>query len=54
MSWIVDNGASIWAIVSGVVTVASVIVRLTPGKADDAAVGKVARFLELLALNKRK
>lgn len=54
MSWIVDNGASIWAIVSGVVTVASVIVRLTPSKADDEAIGRVARFLELIALNKRK
>lgn len=54
MSWFSSHIVDIWAIVSGVITVASVIVKLTPGKQDDEAVGKAQRFIELLALNKRK
>ncbi len=54
MNWFSTHLVDIWAIVSGVVTVASVIVKLTPTSADDEAIGKVAKFVELLALNKRK
>lgn len=54
MSWFSTHLVDIWAIVSGVVTVASVIVKLTPGTGDDEAVSKAQRFIELLALNKRK
>lgn len=54
MSWFSSHVADIWMVLSGVVTVASVIVKLTPGTGDDEAVGKAQRFIELLALNKRK
>lgn len=54
MNWFSTHIVDIWAIVSGVVTVASVIVKLTPTSADDEAVGKAQKFIEILALNKRK
>lgn len=54
MSWFSSHIVDIWSVVSGIVTVASVIVRVTPGKADDQVVSGVQRFLEMLALNKRK
>lgn len=54
MSWLSSNAMDIWSIVTGVVFVASLIVKITPGRGDDEAVGKAQRFLEILALNKRK
>ena len=45
----IDN---IVSIITGVVTIASVIVRFTPTPADDSVMAKVRPVLTMLALNK--
>jgi hypothetical protein len=40
-------------IVTSVVTIASVIVKLTPTQADDAVLAKVMPWIEKLALNRK-
>ena len=54
MEWIIANWESILLIISGVISVASIIVKLTPTPKDDAILSKVAKFLEVIALNKSK
>ncbi len=54
MEWILANWESILIIVSGAISVASVIVKLTPTPKDDAILSKVVKFLEVIALNKPK
>jgi len=43
--WLQLNGATIVAIVIGMISVAEAIVRLTPTKADDGAVERVGKFV---------
>lgn len=47
MDYITTHWTDIIAIVTGVVTVASIIVKLTPNKYDDAVVLKIMQFLSL-------
>ncbi len=47
MDWITTNWATILQIVTGIVTVASIIVKLTPSTKDDAIVAKIMQFLAL-------
>jgi len=54
MEWIIANWDNVLIIVSGIITTASVIVKLTPTPKDDAILSKVAKFLEVIALNKSK
>lgn len=54
IGWAVAHWAQLLAVVTGVVTVASVVVQLTPTQADDAALAKVMRVLEALSLAKGK
>ena len=50
MEWIMDNGKDILAIIGGVVTLASMIVKLTPTQQDDAGLAKVIKVLSALSL----
>jgi hypothetical protein len=47
MEYITNHWADIVAIVTGLVTVASIIVKLTPNKYDDTVVAKIMQFLSL-------
>lgn len=53
MEWIIANWESVLIIVSGAISVASVIVKLTPTPKDDAILSKVIAFLKILSLNKK-
>lgn len=43
----------IWALISSVVTVASIIVRITPTDADNKALAKVLRVLDIVSINRK-
>jgi len=53
IQWIVANAGQLWAILATVVTLASLIVKLTPTPKDDEILAKVIKFLEMLSLNKK-
>lgn len=48
--WIETNGKDILAIIGGIVTVASLIVKLTPSQKDDVVLAKVIKVLAALSL----
>lgn len=50
MEWIQTNGKDILAIIGGVVTVASLIVKLTPTSQDDKILAKIIKILSALSL----
>ena len=50
MNWIHANAKEILAIIGAVVTVASLIVKLTPTPKDDAVLAKIIRVLSALSL----
>ena len=52
MDWILTHWEDIVAVIGGVVTTASIIVKLTPTPKDDAVLANVVKLLGLLALNK--
>lgn len=54
MQWIIDNWTVVVQIVTGIVTVASLIVKLTPTQRDDVVLAKVLQLLNVLALNPKK
>ena len=43
----------IWTLVSSIVTVASIIVRITPTDADNKALAKVLRVLDIVSINRK-
>jgi len=43
----------IWTLVSSIVTVASIIVRITPTDADNKALAKVLRILDIVSINRK-
>lgn len=51
INYILNNGETIVAILTGVVTVASLVTNLIPGDADNAVVAKVKKAVDWLALN---
>lgn len=53
MEWVIQNWDNIALIVTSIVTAASIVVRLTPTKRDDEALGKVMRILNFIAINKK-
>jgi hypothetical protein len=53
MNWILENYEAVFAIVGAVVSVASMIVALTPSTKDDAFVGKVISVLEKFSVFNR-
>ena len=50
MEWITNHGKDILAIIGGVVTVCSLIVKLTPTQKDDSALAKIINILAALGL----
>lgn len=50
MEWITAHWKDILAIIGGVVTVASIIVKLTPTQKDDNILAKVIKILAALSL----
>lgn len=50
MAWIINHWKEILAIIGGVVTVASMIVKLTPTPKDDAVLAKIIKILAALSL----
>lgn len=51
LEFIGSHSADLWLIISSVVTIASVITKLTPTPKDDAFIAKLIAFI---ALNKSK
>ena len=51
MEWFMSHLPEIISIVTGVVTVASVAAKLTPGETDDKVVGFFLKLIDLLAIN---
>ena len=54
MDWILAHQTELIAIIGGIVTVASIIVKLTPTPTDDKIFSKVYKVLEVLSLVKKK
>jgi hypothetical protein len=54
INWITQNWVEITAVIGGLVTSASVIVKLTPSTTDDEILAKVISILNALALNPKK
>jgi hypothetical protein len=54
MNWILAHQTEIIAIIGGVVTIASIIVKLTPTPTDDKWFAKVYKVLEVLSLVKKQ
>lgn len=53
MDWIIDNIAELGLIITGLVTVASVIAKLTPTEVDDNFIGKLIKLADLIGLNNK-
>jgi len=53
MEWLEANWVNLVAIVGGIVTSASLIVKMTPTQKDDAILAKVIAFLKVVALYKK-
>ena len=54
ITWLMANKLEMIAVIGGVVTTASVIVKMTPTQTDDAILAKVVAVLNALALNPKK
>jgi len=52
IAWLVANWQTIALIVTGAVTFASIIVKLTPTQADDNILAKIIAILKIVGLNK--
>ena len=52
MEWMQANWVNITAVIGGVVTVASLIVKMTPSESDDAVLARVINVLKALSLAK--
>lgn len=50
MAWITEHWKDILAIIGGVVTVASLVVKLTPSTKDDDVLAKIIKILAALSL----
>ena len=50
ISWLQANWKDVLAIIGGVVTVASIIVKLTPSQKDDSVLEKIIKILAALSL----
>ncbi len=50
MEWIVQHWKDILAIIGGVITVASLIVKLTPTQKDDTILAKIIKFLAAIGI----
>jgi len=53
IQWVIANSKDLLLIVTGLVTVCSIIVKLTPTPSDDAIMAKILPWFEKIALNKK-
>lgn len=53
MEWITTNLTEIIAIITGIVTVASIIAKLTPTEIDNKVIAKILQMIDFLALNNK-
>ena len=53
MDWLMENWQTVLLIVTSLVTLASIIVKLTPTPADDAVLAKIINFLKVIGLYKK-
>jgi hypothetical protein len=51
MEWITENWATILIVVSAVISIASVIVKLTPNETDNKILAIIIKVFETLGLN---
>lgn len=51
LNWFTENKESLIAILTGIVTVASIIATMTPNDSDNRIVAKVNKVVSWLALN---
>lgn len=54
MNWILENYQAVFAIIGAIVSVASMIVALTPSQKDDALIGKIIAVLDKLSIVAKK
>lgn len=54
MEWVTQNWSELAAIITGIVTVFSLIANLTPTEADNKIVNAVIRAINLLGFNIKK
>ena len=54
LTMLMEHKTEVVAIIGAIVTVASMIVKLTPTPDDDAILAKVVGFLNILAINPKK
>lgn len=50
LSWIQTHWDDVLAIIGGIVTIASTIVKLTPTQSDDAVLAKIVAFLDFFSI----
>ncbi|MHA2066553.1 MAG: hypothetical protein ACXABY_19450 [Candidatus Thorarchaeota archaeon] len=53
MAWLVLHISDIIAILTGLVTVASIVAKLTPTEVDNRVVGNLLQLIDLFALNNK-
>lgn len=51
MEWITENWETIIAIITGTVSVASLVASITPTPKDDHWIGKAYKLIDFLAIN---
>ena len=51
IKWLIENKETVLGILTGVVTVASLIATMTPNDSDNAFVAKASKVVSWLALN---
>lgn len=54
MDWIIEHWDDLMLIVTGIISVASVIVKLTPTPRDDEELGRLRKLLHTMALTPKR
>jgi len=54
MEWLTQNWDNVLIIISSVISVASVLVKVTPTQNDDTLLAKIISVLDVLALNPKQ
>jgi hypothetical protein len=53
MEWLIANWDTILLGVTGIISGASIIAKLTPTETDDKILAKILRFIDFLAINNK-
>jgi len=51
MNWVIANWDSVLGIITGLITVASIVAKLTPSETDDKMIAKVLKVIDVIAIN---